>query len=83
MLRGMQEASRRMEELSVPLLVLQGEKDEIVELRCSHAVAERASSRDKTLTLFPDAMHHLLLEPEKDEILKLIGDWILDRAGRG
>jgi len=25
-------------------------------------------------------MHHLLLEPEAGEILKLIGEWILERA---
>lgn len=81
MLQGMEEATRRMEELNLPLLVLHGEKDEIVELRCSRAVAERASSSDKTLKLFPEAMHHLLLEPEGGEILKLMADWMLERAG--
>jgi len=79
MLDGMQEATRRMEELELPLLVLHGEKDETVELACSRAVTERAAGSDKTLKLFPEAMHHLILEPEGPEVLKLIGDWILER----
>jgi alpha-beta hydrolase superfamily lysophospholipase len=82
MLEGMGETSRRMEELRVPLLVLHGEKDEIVELRCSHALVDRASSSDKILELFPETMHHLLLEPEGGDILKRIAGWILDRAGQ-
>jgi lysophospholipase len=80
MLEGMEEASRRMAELRLPLLVLHGEKDEIVELDCSRAVIERASSNDKTLKLYPEAMHHLVLEPEGEEILRLIAAWILERA---
>ena len=80
LLAGMQEATRRLEELSLPLLVLHGERDETVEPACSRTVIERAASRDKILKLFPEAMHHLLLEPEAGEILKLIGEWILERA---
>ena len=80
LLAGMQEATRRLEELSLPLLVLHGERDETVEPACSRTVIERAASRDKILKLYPEAMHHLLLEPEAGEILKLIGGWILERA---
>jgi alpha-beta hydrolase superfamily lysophospholipase len=80
MLEGMEEASRRMGELHLPLLVLHGEKDEIVELDCSRTVIERASIDDKTLKLYPETMHHLVLEPEGEEIMGLIAAWILERA---
>jgi lysophospholipase len=80
MLSGMEEASRKMEELRVPLLLMHGERDEIVELECSRAVDERARSDDKTLRLYPEAMHHLVLEPEGPEILKRVAAWILERA---
>jgi alpha-beta hydrolase superfamily lysophospholipase len=80
MLAGMRQATRRLEELRLPLLILHGAKDETVELVCSRTIAERAASGDKTLRVYPDAMHHLILEPERDEVLKLIADWILARA---
>jgi alpha-beta hydrolase superfamily lysophospholipase len=81
MLRGMEEASARMQELSLPLLMLHGEKDEIAELDCSRAVFDRAVSDDKTIELFPEAMHHVLLEPEGESILAMMAAWILERAG--
>jgi acylglycerol lipase len=81
MLQGMEEASVRMGELALPLLVLHGEKDETAELDGSRAVFDRAVSDDKTIELFPGAMHHLLLEPEGEGILAKMAAWILERSG--
>lgn len=80
MLQGMEEAGGRMEELYLSLLVLHGERDEIAELDCSRAVFDRASSDDKTIELFPEVMHQLLLEPEAEGILAMMAAWILERV---
>ncbi|KAG2714984.1 hypothetical protein I3843_03G057900 [Carya illinoinensis] len=68
MLRTTQEIERRLQEVSLPLLILHGEADIVTDPSVSKALHEIASSSDKKLNLYKDA-HHSLLEGEPDEII--------------
>ncbi|XP_018816952.1 caffeoylshikimate esterase [Juglans regia] len=68
MLRTTQEIERRLQEVSLPLLILHGEADIVTDPSVSKALHEIARSSDKKLNLYKDA-YHSLLEGEPDEII--------------
>ncbi|XP_010916377.1 caffeoylshikimate esterase isoform X1 [Elaeis guineensis] len=76
LLRTTQEIERRLEEVSLPLIILHGEADIVTDPSVSKALYEKARSLDKKLCLYKDA-YHSLLEGESDEmIFKVLNDII-------
>ncbi|KAJ1412751.1 Serine aminopeptidase, S33 [Sesbania bispinosa] len=76
MLRTTQEIERRLNDVSLPLLILHGEADTVTDPSVSKALYEKASCSDKKLKLYKDA-YHSLLEGEPDEIIiQVFGDII-------
>lgn len=77
MLKTTQEIEKRLEEVSLPLLILHGEADIVTDPSVSKTFYEKASSTDKKLKLYKDA-YHSLLEGEPDEmIIQVFSDIIL------
>lgn len=72
-----------MEELALPLLILQGEADRLVSPEGSKQLYARAQSRDKSLKLYAGLYHELLNEPEKQQILDEICTWLEARVRGG
>ncbi|KAI4352223.1 hypothetical protein L6164_006496 [Bauhinia variegata] len=68
MLHTTQEIEWRLEEVSLPLLILHGEADTVTDPSVSKALYEKARSSDKKLKLYKDA-YHSLLEGEPDEMI--------------
>ncbi|XP_004489111.1 caffeoylshikimate esterase-like isoform X2 [Cicer arietinum] len=68
MLKTTQEIEQRLEEVSLPLLILHGEADIVTDPSVSKEFYEKASSSDKKLKLYKDA-YHSLLEGEPDEMI--------------
>lgn len=83
LLKTTQEIERRLEEVSLPLLILHGEADIVTDPSVSKALYEKASSLDKKLNLYKDA-YHSLLEGEPDEmIIRVFNDivsWLNERS---
>lgn len=71
LLRTTQEIERRLEEVSLPLLILHGQADIVTDPSVSKALYEKARSSDKKLILYKDA-YHSLLEGEPDETIKQV-----------
>jgi|SRR5579872_1449302 len=69
-------ASGRLPELTIPLLVFQGTADRLVSPKSAPLVHSRAASKDKTMKLFEGAYHETLNEPEKDEVIALVAEWL-------
>nr|CAD1842332.1 unnamed protein product [Ananas comosus var. bracteatus] len=76
MLRTTQEIESRLEEVSLPLIILHGEADLVTDPSVSKALYEKASSSDKKLCLYKDA-YHSLLEGEPDETIFSVLDDII------
>jgi alpha-beta hydrolase superfamily lysophospholipase len=70
----------RMEDVSVPLLLLHGTADTVTPPAGSKDLYRRARSTDKTLKLYEGLFHDLLHEPEKDRVAADIAAWIARRS---
>ncbi len=69
----------RASELTMPLLIIHGANDNIVDSRGSKEVMLKASSEQKQLYLFDGLFHETMNEasPEKEKVLSTVRDWIL------
>jgi acylglycerol lipase len=75
-------ARAQFEALEAPLLILQGSADRVVAADAAQELFQRARSTDKTLKLYPGLYHEVLNEPEKDQVLSDLREWI-ERRARG
>jgi acylglycerol lipase len=67
--------------LRLPLLVMHGSADKLVPEAGSRMVHERAGSEDKTLEIWDGLYHEILNEPEQDQVIQGIVDWLDERSG--
>lgn len=66
--------------ISVPTLILHGKKDPLVNPECSQIVFSNISSKEKEIHIIENLYHEILNEPEKDEVLSIIGKWLDTRS---
>lgn len=59
-----------------PVLILHGEADSLVDASASEALYERWGFEDKTLKVYPGLYHEILNEPEREEVLAEIVEWL-------
>jgi len=67
-----------MGSIDLPLLIMHGTSDLLVPFGGSENLFARASSSDKTLKLYEGLYHEILNEPEKEQVVADVLDW-LDR----
>ena len=79
-LYGMKSARAALPELTLPALVLQGGKDAVIEPRVSDYIMEKLASTAKTFHIFPEALHEVFQEPEREEAFELVAQWINDQT---
>lgn len=70
----------RLERLTLPLLLMHGADDHMTDPQGSVLVHERARSEDKTLILWPGLRHEIFNEPERDEVLGRVTQWLDDHV---
>lgn len=66
--------------MTVPLLAMHGEADEVTPPSGSKELIELAASKDKTLKLYPKLVHDLMHEPEHEQVMNDIAGWMEARA---
>lgn len=75
----------RASELKMPLLIIHGKNDAIVDYRGSEQVFEKASTpmKAKEIVVFPDLYHETMNETEKErkQVLDVVARWIIARVG--
>lgn len=62
--------------MSLPLLILHGTADRVCDPSVSEALYKESSSTDKTLNLYPDSWHGLIVAEPDDVASKVLGDII-------
>lgn len=70
---------KNLSRLTVPFLVLHGTADTVTDPEASQKLYNEASSTDKTIKLLDGLLHDLLFEPEREEIVKGIIEWLNSR----
>ena len=68
-------ALENSQDITVPMLVFHGEKDRLTSYDSSEELVENSGSNVKFIG-FKDAYHEIHNEPEKEELLRNIFDWI-------
>jgi len=67
----------RVQELTLPLLVLHGEQDEISPVSGAKYVYENAASTDKTIHKYPGMRHEVFNELDRGKVLDELKRWLL------
>lgn len=67
--------------ISLPVLVMHGEGDVMAADAGSRNFHDAVSSEDKTLRIYPGLFHEIFNEPEKDQVLGELGDWLEAHVG--
>jgi alpha-beta hydrolase superfamily lysophospholipase len=75
-MRAMERIGELMENLTLPVLIMHGSGDKLVDSEGSKQLYERAGSEDKTLKLYDGLYHEILNEPEKEQVLKDMVAWL-------
>lgn len=70
---------KAVESFTLPMLVMHGTADALTPIAGSEMVVERAASSDKTLKRYDGLYHELLNEPERQQVLDDIADWLDER----
>ena len=76
--RSAEQLQEKLGALRLPVLLLHGTEDRLVDAKASRLVHDRASSPDKTLRLYEGLYHEVFNEPERDRVLADLSGW-LDR----
>ncbi len=76
------DAQSRLDRLTLPVLAMHGAEDTLTSPAGSRLLHERASSVDKTLVLWPGLRHEIFHEPERDDVIVRLLDWLQTRTGR-
>lgn len=63
-------------DITLPLLILQGTADTIVDPTGAQNLYEKAGSSDKTLTLYQDFFHEIFNEPDHKRVLEDVHTWL-------
>jgi acylglycerol lipase len=77
---GYPEAVKRFR---LPMLVMHGTADRLTPIAGSQMVVANAASSDKTFTSYDGLFHEILNEPERQQVLDDIADWLDERFPAG
>jgi alpha-beta hydrolase superfamily lysophospholipase len=72
--------SARAGEIGVPVLLLLGGADPVIDAAASRAAFERLGSPDKTLRVYPEMLHEPLNDLDRGRVLDDIAAWISARV---
>jgi alpha-beta hydrolase superfamily lysophospholipase len=80
MLRAMDEVAAGLAGLTLPVLLMQGTADALVDPGAAAYVHDRVGSPDRTLRTYPGLFHEIFNEPERDQVLDDLVEWVRARV---
>ncbi len=78
-IRAARRIQTHMAAIALPLLVFHGTADKLTDPAASRMLYEHARSPDKALNLYDGLYHETLNEPEKEQVLEDIVEWLQAR----
>lgn len=76
MLRAMLRVTEEAAKITLPLFILQGSGDRIVDPSGAPMLHEKVGSKDKTLKMYEDLYHEVHNEPERETMFKDVEAWL-------
>ncbi len=81
-IRAIGRAQLNLERITLPLLVMHGGNDQVTDSAGSRELYTRAGSKDKSFRLWEGLHHEIMNEPEREQVLAEIADWLRERTHR-
>lgn len=79
LIRAMQEITRQMSQIKLPILIMHGTDDQLCNPEGSLMLYKGVSSPDKTLKLYDGLYHEIFNEPERKEVFADMEAWLVAR----
>ncbi len=76
MLKTMQTVTQAATRITLPLMILQGGADRMIDPTGTQLLHDRVSSPDKTLKIYDDLYHEVFNEPEHEQVLQDVAQWL-------
>jgi acylglycerol lipase len=81
MLKAMRRVEAEGARITLPILILQGSEDKLVDPRGAQMLYDKVGSTDKTYKLYEGLYHEVHNEPERDRVLGDVGAWLEGHVG--
>jgi alpha-beta hydrolase superfamily lysophospholipase len=79
--RWIDQARRLGHAVTMPLLVMRGERDRVAHVAGTRDFLRRVRSGDHRYVVFPDAYHALLADPATPDAMRALNTWLAARSG--
>lgn len=76
MLSAMERINSEVSKISLPFIVVQGADDKLVHPNGAQMLFDKASSKDKSLEIYPGMFHEVFNEPNRLRVLKDVEIWL-------
>lgn len=76
LLKAIRRVEQEAETIHIPLLLLQGSEDRLVDPGGAKMLYEKARAVDKTLKVYEGLYHEVFNEPEREQVLKDVEAWL-------
>ena len=76
MMKAIDRFAREASTLTVPCLLMHGSEDKLVPLAPVRPVFDAIASPDKTVRIYDGLYHEIFNEPEREEVLREVSDWL-------
>jgi acylglycerol lipase len=76
LLKAMLRVSGEAHRITLPIMVVQGGEDRLVDPAGAQMLHDRVGSRDKTLRVYEGLYHEVFNEPERDRVLNDVASWL-------
>ena len=74
--------AEEIEQLALPVLMMLAGTDSLTDSARAQMLFEKIPAPEKHLKVYPEAFHELLNEPEQQQVLATVLNWINDRVER-
>lgn len=76
MLRAMTRVTAEVGTISLPMIIVQGKADKLVDPDGSQMLYDKSSSIDKVLKMYDGLFHEVFNEPEREQVLTDVEKWL-------
>ena len=76
LLKAMLYVTAKAHRITLPLIVVQGGEDRLIDPACAQILYDKAGSKDKTIKVYEGLYHEVFNEPERARVLKDVETWL-------
>jgi len=76
LLKATQRVTAEASKITLPILIVQGSEDKLVDPFGAQMFYDKISSADKTIKVYDGLYHEVFNEPEHDQVLKDVEAWL-------